>query len=66
VVGVSLPALYLRAGDEAQIIIYRKQAGGVEQVLVTSDAAVGPDDVVSVNLRPARLIGMAATCIDNR
>ena len=60
VVGGARSALYAQTGDEASVAIYRRTDGKVEQIPATLDTEIVAGDVISINLRPQRLLGLAA------
>ncbi|WP_084673890.1 polysaccharide biosynthesis/export family protein [Methylobacterium sp. WSM2598] len=61
VIGGIRAALYTSAGNDLEVTVYRQNAAGSERLTASSDSKIEPDDVVSVNVRPGRLLGMAAT-----
>ncbi len=60
VIGGARSALYARPGDGAEVTIFRRKDNRVERLVVTEDTEVVPGDDVEINLRPQRLLGLAA------
>lgn len=61
VVGGARSALYLRPDEEANVSIFRKVDGHTERLPATSDSDVLAGDVVEIDLKPGRLLGMAGS-----
>ena len=60
VVGGARSALTARPGEEAEVTIYRRKDNRVERLVVTEDTEIVAGDDVEINLRPQRLLGLAA------
>ena len=57
VIGGARSGLYMHAGDEADVTIFRTKDGHVNRLEATFDSDVLPDDTVEVDLRPGRWLG---------
>ncbi len=61
VIGGARSALYMRPGDETDVTIFRRAQDGIEKLRVSEDSEVLAGDVVEIDLKPGRLLGMTAT-----
>jgi polysaccharide biosynthesis/export protein len=64
VTGGARSALYVRSANEIDVMIFRKARDGAEQLQATADSDVLAGDVIEIDLRPAPLLGAAATASD--
>src|SRR4029077_20074748 len=60
VVGGARSALYTRPGNEVDVTIFRKVNAQLQTMQVTANSEVLAGDVVEIDLKPGRLLGMAA------
>ena len=58
VIGGARSALYTRPGEEADVTIYRRHDQRNEKIAATPETEIVAGDVVEINLRPQRLLGL--------
>jgi glycosyltransferase involved in cell wall biosynthesis len=61
IVGGARSALYMNSDNDVAVEIHRKTGDAVNALQATVDTAVVPGDVIEVDLKPARLLGLAST-----
>jgi Domain of unknown function (DUF1972)/Polysaccharide biosynthesis/export protein/SLBB domain len=60
VTGGARSALYVRAANEIDVTIFRKGGNGGKPLQATADSDVLAGDVIEIDLKPGRLLGMTA------